>query len=122
MAHYNDGMRPIDLQEALNRAMGEKEFLAMLLEEFIAGLAEQIEALRASIDRQDDATLVKLSHTIKGAAGTLSAKALADSALRLEAAGRAADFQNSSSLVDAMAKEVDRLRDYWEEIDWSRVN
>ena len=122
MAHRNGATHPLDLHEALDRAMGEKEFLATLIEEFIAGLGEQLDGLRASISQQDRTTLVKLSHAVKGAAGNLSAKALAVAAQRLEAAGRTADFKTSAVLLDEMEKEVVRLRDYWVGIDWSYIN
>jgi len=113
---------PIDIREALDRAMGEKEFLETLLEEFTEGLSEQIGQMRRAISKQDRTTLTKQSHTLKGAAGNLSAKTMAAVVLRLEKAGQGGDFQTSAKLVDEMEKEAARLQQYLEQVDWSRVN
>jgi len=113
---------PIDIKEALDRAMGEKEFLMMLLEEFSQGLADQIEQLRQAIARQDGAALTRQSHTLKGAAGNLSAKAMAAVVRRLEAAGEKGDFASSEKLVNDMEGEAMRLQRYLGQIDWSNLN
>jgi HPt (histidine-containing phosphotransfer) domain-containing protein len=113
---------PIDLHEALERAMGEKEFLEMLIAEFTDGLESELEHLRAAIKQEDLATLAKHSHTLKGAAGNLSAKALATAIKRLEEAGRGGDFRKSVQLVEDVASEAVRLRAYMAQVDWSGVN
>ena len=113
---------PIDLHEALNRAMGEKEFLAMLIEEFTDGLDDELAVLRQAITRQDCRMLTEHSHTLKGAAGNLSAKALASAIKRLEEAGRGGDLQQSAALVDEIESEALRLRKFMAQVDWSGVN
>ena len=113
---------PIDLQEALDRAMGEKEFLALLIEEFTDGLETELDRLRQAISREDHQTLTKQSHMLKGAAGNLSAKALAMAIRRLEEAGRGGDFQKSAVIVDEVESEAVRLRTYMDQVDWSGVN
>ena len=122
MTEYMIKTPPIDIQEALDRAMGEKEFLVMLLEEFSDGLTAQIEKMRVAIDQQDRATLTQQSHTLKGAAGNLSAKAMAAVVMRLEQAGRSGDFETSSKLMAEMEMEATRLRQYLEKFDWSGLN
>lgn len=122
MTENGAGTPPVDLREALDRAMGEKEFLAMLFEEFYDGLKAQIEQLRQAISHEDHAALSKQSHTLKGAAGNLSIKAMATVVKRLEAAGRGGDFQESLRLVDEMESEAVRLRNYLDHLDWSSVN
>lgn len=113
---------PIDIHEALDRAMGEKEFLVTLLEEFTEGLTDQIGQMRLAISQQDRTTLTKQSHTLKGAAGNLSAKTMAAVVLRLEKAGQGGDFQTSAKLIDEMELEAVRLQQYLRQIDWSSVN
>lgn len=122
MTAFINSEPPIDIQEALDRAMGEKEFLMMLLEEFSQGLADQIEQLRRAIARQDGTALTRQSHTLKGAAGNLSAKAMAAVVRRLEAAGEKGDFASSEKLVRDMEGEALRLQRYLGQIDWSSVN
>ncbi|NQU04427.1 MAG: response regulator, partial [Syntrophaceae bacterium] len=57
---------PIDLDSALERAMGNKEFLNKMIHGFTKSMPYQIESLRGLIEQGDGDALRKHAHSLKG--------------------------------------------------------
>ena len=79
---------PIDYEKALVRAMGDKEFLKEILQEFIADLPQQLEVLETAVSNTDAEALAKQAHTLKGASANLAADEMSAAALKLEQMGK----------------------------------
>jgi len=113
---------PIHIAEALDRAMGNRELLEMLLNEFIRNMPEKIELLATAIQKEDADSLVQYAHTLKGASASLSAKGISGLAFSLEKMGREKNFARAGRVMDELQKETDRLSEHVRHIDWNAVS
>ena len=74
----------IDVEDVLQRLEGDEDLLHMLLDEFAKQFADAIAEIQAAVGQADAELARRLVHTLKGAAGNLSAQKLQDAALALE--------------------------------------
>jgi CheY-like chemotaxis protein/HPt (histidine-containing phosphotransfer) domain-containing protein len=102
---------PIDLETALPRFVGDKEFFREMLEEFLDSAPKQLEKLTDAIETGDAKVVEKEAHSIKGAAGNLGANAFAQVALRLEILGRKKDLAGAKILISDLKAELKRLEE-----------
>jgi len=100
----------IDTEAALNRMDGDLEFLHELLEIFADELSILVPAIRAAIDRQDGTALAAAAHTLKGAAASVAANAVAEAAYQLEQMGRTRDFRSTDSVLASLDMAIDGQR------------
>ena len=110
--------RPLDFEKALERAMGDKEFLKMLLDGFIQELPGQIESIKAAIAGTDASRLTEQAHKIKGAAAYLSACEISAAAKSLEEIGRRGNMDRADEMLSVLVKESKRLAEYLERAKW----
>jgi two-component system sensor histidine kinase/response regulator len=110
--------QPVDFEKALERAMGDKDFLKMLLEGFIQELPDQIESIKAAIAGTDASGLTEQAHKIKGAAANLSACEISDAAKSLEEIGRSRKLDQADRMLSVLVKEGKRLAEYVERAEW----
>jgi len=110
--------QPLDFEKALERAMGDKEFLKMLLEGFIQELPGQIESIKAAIAGADASGLTEEAHKIKGAAANLSACEISEAAKSLEEIGRSRNMDGADQMFSVLVKESKRLAEYMERAEW----
>ncbi|MGA8180899.1 MAG: response regulator, partial [Desulfobacterales bacterium] len=110
--------QPLDFEKALERAMGDKDFLKMLLEGFIQELPSQIESIKAAIAGTDPVALTEQAHKIKGAAANLSACEIFDAAKALEEIGRSRNMAQADQMLIVLVKESQRLAEYMERAEW----
>ncbi|MEJ2658436.1 MAG: response regulator [Desulfobacterales bacterium] len=109
---------PLDLENALERAMGDKDFLKMLLDGFIQELPNQIESIKAAVAGTDASALIEQAHKIKGAAANLSAFGVSDAAKLLEKIGREQNMDQADQMLEVLLKEGKRLVEYIERAEW----
>ena len=114
----NEEMPSLDFDKALERAMGDKDFLKMLLEGFIQELPDQIESIKMAIAATDAIMLTEVAHKIKGAAANLSACGISDTAKSLEEIGRSQKMDQADQVLNVMLKEGQRLTEYIAQIEW----
>ncbi|MGB7060939.1 MAG: PAS domain S-box protein [Candidatus Zixiibacteriota bacterium] len=110
-----DGSRPvipIDLEAALDRFDGDKEFLTNMLQEFLDSASGQLETLEKAVEREDAELIEREAHSIKGAAGNLGATGIADVSLKLELLGRKADLSGGNEVIARLKTEFKRLEKY----------
>jgi two-component system sensor histidine kinase/response regulator len=110
--------QPLDFEKALERAMGDKDFLKMLLEGFIQELPGQIESIKAAIAGMDASALTEQAHKIKGAAANLSAGEISEAAKSLEEIGRSQHMDQADQMLTVLVKESKRLAEYLERAKW----
>ena len=109
---------PIDVDEALDRAMGNRELLEMLLNEFVQKAPEKIESIETAIRQGDADSVAKQAHSLKGASASLSAKGISAMAQSLEKVGRENRLVDAKHVMHEMKKEFDRLAEYIQNIEW----
>jgi CheY-like chemotaxis protein/HPt (histidine-containing phosphotransfer) domain-containing protein len=112
---------PIDFKKAIKRAMGDKEFLKKMLEQFTMSMPVQVQALKAAIEEGNAEILQREAHTLKGSAANLSADNIAAAALRLEQMGREKDLTAGEQTFGELEAELTRFEAYLGRIDWSQV-
>jgi PAS domain S-box-containing protein len=110
--------QPLDLEDALERAMGDKDFLKMLLGEFVQGLPDQIESLKVAVAGTDTVALAEQAHKLKGAAANLSAYGVSSAAKSLEEIGRSQNMDEANQVLEVLLNESKRLTEYIERVEW----
>ena len=108
----------LDFDKALERAMGDKDFLKMLLDGFIEEMPSHIESIKSAIAITDTKMLTELAHKIKGAAANLSAYGISDTAKTLEEIGKSQKLDQADQMLSVLMKESKRLAAYVEQINW----
>jgi PAS domain S-box-containing protein len=110
----SEEIQPLDLEKALERTMGDKEFLKMLLGGFIQELPDQIESLKVAVADTDTVALIERAHKLKGAAANLSAYGISSAAKSLEEIGRSQKMGQAHQILDILLDESRRLTEYVE--------
>ena len=110
--------QPLDFEKALERAMGDKDFLKMLLGGFIQELPDQIESLKIAVADTDAVALTEQAHKLKGAAANLSAYGVSSAAKSLEEIGRSQNMDEANQILEILLHESKRLTEYIERAEW----
>jgi HPt (histidine-containing phosphotransfer) domain-containing protein len=82
-----------------------KELAAMFVEDGPGQLAQ----VRMALEKRDAPSLKLAAHTLKGSVGVFKDQAAYDAALRMEHAGRDADWPTADSTWQDLNREFDRL-------------
>jgi CheY-like chemotaxis protein len=101
---------PMDLEMALDRFEGDREFMVQMCREFLAHLPGRIAELRAAVRSRDANAISRLAHNLKGIALNFSADPLAAVAAALEDRGRREDLADVSALAEQLESETRRLQ------------
>jgi HPt (histidine-containing phosphotransfer) domain-containing protein len=102
-ASQGDNLALLDFEKALERTMGDKEFLQELFQEFLQNAPADIEAIQGLLNMKDADGVRRQAHRIKGSAANLSFLKVAAIALRLETAGR----DNNLAVGEGLLKELE---------------
>ncbi len=103
---------PINLNSALERCAGDKEFLNEMLIEFLELASGQIDELKQAIESNDAETLAKVAHSVKGASANLGAEKLSETALKLEKCGKEAQLQEAEKLLNELNNQIKELDEF----------
>jgi PAS domain S-box-containing protein len=107
------GAPPIDVEAALQRFEGDREFLMEILGEFLDYVPGEVQVLRECRENGDSKRFERSAHSIKGAAANLEVEALRAAALKLEEAGREGRMGSSEELIAQLELEYGRLKTYF---------
>ncbi len=99
-----------DEHALLNRVMGDRDLASKLIAGFLQEVPQRLHDLRRSLNEGDLSGLRLQAHSIKGAAATLSANVLRDSANALQKAATANDLAGSAELLPRMQEQFEQLR------------
>ncbi|WP_082897045.1 PAS domain S-box protein [Thalassotalea crassostreae] len=102
--HLPDSFENIDIDDGLNRTMGDKVLYQKLLLKFVDGQSDFYTKFAAAIDSEDIELATRLAHTLKGLAGNIGAKSLYQAADLLEGTAKANQIQ--ARCVDEVEKEL----------------
>jgi HPt (histidine-containing phosphotransfer) domain-containing protein len=99
-----------DGQALMKRVMGDRNLAGKLIDGFLREVPNQLANLRKLLDRGDLPGLRLQVHTMKGAADTLSAGSLRDSANAMQEAILANDLEGGVELLPRMEEQFEQLR------------
>jgi HPt (histidine-containing phosphotransfer) domain-containing protein len=102
----------VDRKAALERTMGDEQFLSQLLQEFADWLVDMRERIGAAIADKDVKTLAKEANLLAGAAGNMGAEALSDAAFGLETASRKGVIQEVRLSFRKLEQEAESFAAY----------
>jgi HPt (histidine-containing phosphotransfer) domain-containing protein len=112
----------IDISEALNRAMGDADFLQMMLAEFQRTIPDFLSRINQALEISDMESLAKDAHQFKGTAANLGAKIIAAVALKLEQIGKSGNSKNGESAYVELQEAVTAFNHHLARIEWSTIN
>ena len=111
----------LDIPEALNRAMGDVDFLQMMLDEFQRMIPDFMTRIEQAVQFNDMDALSKDAHQFKGTAANLGAKSIAAAALELEQIGKSGKTDGSASALSELQAAVSRFTEHLPQVEWSAV-
>ncbi len=106
------GDPPIDLERAVREFDADREFLRELVGGFLNNVREQVELLRAAMEKGDAETVRREAHSIKGGAANICAESLSLAAWKLETAGKSGSLDNGREMLGELQHEFCRLEGY----------
>lgn len=117
-----EDMKIIDIPEALNRAMGDIDFLKTMIKELQKTIPAFVTRIRQAMHAADFDTLGKESHQFKGAAANLGAKDLAHAALKLEQIGKSGKIEGATEAFAQLEKSAAAFNQFLGGLDWSSIS
>jgi HPt (histidine-containing phosphotransfer) domain-containing protein len=107
--HDVDAAATLDAALAeLEETVGDREFVAELIGDFLAGLPAQLVELRAACSGGDLGQLHRGAHTLKSNAATFGAEGFALACRELEQAARGGESAEAGDLVARVEAEAAR--------------
>lgn len=97
-------------KELVARLSGDQTLARKIVVGFLGDVPEQLVKLRDAIEQCDPKSIRLLTHTLKGAAATVSAPALHALSLQLQEAATAEDWTRLARLFSNLEKEVERFK------------
>jgi HPt (histidine-containing phosphotransfer) domain-containing protein len=104
--------KPFDFEMAVEEFGGNSEVVSSLIEKFIEEAETQIKNITDALEGQDNETMRKEAHKIRGAAGNLVAMPLSLAAENLEELVKSGDIDNAAEKVKELQEEFMRLKEY----------
>ncbi len=100
---------PVNIEAALERCGGDREFLDEMLNEFLEFSRTQIVQLTEAIEKSDLPVMTREAHSIKGAAANLGIDDLSKTALELELLGKQEQLEGAKDLLDKLNEQINIL-------------
>lgn len=130
----NDTDRPVDIEyvreygcdhicwsELIARLAGEKSFVSQLVEIFVTDNAQRIEDMDFAIADSQMETLVRIAHSMKGAAYSVSAIRLSELAEKMEDVAGSAQVVGVEELMEALRQEFGVLKEIMTMEGWMEI-
>jgi two-component system sensor histidine kinase/response regulator len=99
----------VDRVSLLDRVEGDQELLAEIIQVFLADAPQLLVAMQNALQQGDMILLERTAHSMKGAAGNMSALAAVNAASELEQSAKKKDAESSKSSLAALQGAVERL-------------
>ncbi|MDA8138110.1 MAG: Hpt domain-containing protein [Desulfobacteraceae bacterium] len=109
----------IDLDDALNRALGDAAFLKMMFDEFHQTLPEFIATIEEAVRKADMASLDRTAHQLKGASANLGVVSVSAASLTLERIGKSNKPDGAAQALETLQKAVEDFKHQLAGIDWA---
>jgi HPt (histidine-containing phosphotransfer) domain-containing protein len=89
---------------------GDAEFLAELVEMFLADVPSRLAAMREYVKAEDPGSLERTAHTLKGTCANMGATRMAVLCAELEKAGGSGELGQAPGLLSELEEEFDSVR------------
>jgi CheY-like chemotaxis protein len=99
----------VDRVSLLDRVEGDQELLAEIIKVFLADAPQLLGEMQNALQQGDMISLERSAHSMKGAAGNMSALATVNAASQLEQSAKKGDAEKSKSNLTALQGAVERL-------------
>lgn len=109
---YTPPELPVNLDAALNRFDGDREFLLEMCKDFRDHLPARMEEINTAYRDGDVNSLHRYAHTLKGISLNFDAAFLAELAGRLETLCKQEKIDDASFLIENIELELNRVRDF----------
>ncbi len=117
-SHVEDSFDPI--QSVLSFG-GKPAIIKKVVEIFVEKTPGQIEVIKEALDLGDFESVVRLAHSLKGAAACICATRFQELAIRMEKAGRNKATQEIDHLAGKLMEEIQLLREAKDKVDWDSL-
>ncbi len=107
---------PVDMKKAMSRVGNDMTFYKEMVKEFVGYVPEKLNLISNGIKAGDFDAIQKNAHSIKGAAGNLSAVKIYSLTLEIENKGRGKNIAGAEDLVAELKREMERLKEFIEKI------
>ena len=94
----------IDLKDFLDRVQDDKDLMLELFDIFMEDYQQKRQELKEAVVKKDYEQIKSLAHSLKGASGNISAKAMRATFVRLEEIGK----NNNLTGMDQLLNDLDR--------------
>jgi CheY-like chemotaxis protein/HPt (histidine-containing phosphotransfer) domain-containing protein len=101
-----DSLPVFDRDELLERLGGREDAMGRFIEMFVRNVAVYMESLISAIERGDGEQMRIQAHTIKGAAGNISAHRVRETAATMEADAREGRLEESACLLQRLKDDI----------------
>ncbi len=95
----NGSHPPFDRSALVERLMGDEALAVRIIEEFVVDTGAHLAALGQAVRNGDARSVLRIGHSVMGAAGNVGALALSEAFARLEAAGLGEDLRDAASVI-----------------------
>jgi HPt (histidine-containing phosphotransfer) domain-containing protein len=112
---------PVHVDQALERALGDRSFLRELMDVFVGSVDDQVLALDVALSAGRWDTAMEIAHKLKGASGNLCAAAIYELARQMEDAAHEGRNADAWRLLDALKQEAARLTAFVAGDEWIDV-
>lgn len=99
----------IDVEELLERVADDQELLLELLDLYVDDYVGKRIALEENMKQNNPTKIENIAHSLKGASGNISAKALRDIFYKLEGMGKSQDLTGAEELLPILDAEYAKL-------------
>ena len=103
---------PLDVQAALVRFSGDKEFFLDMLADFLESLPEKLTEMQKAVDAKDYRLLGVHAHNLKGVSANFNAGELTDLSRQLDECCKSGNCQESGAILANIKEAVKSLDDY----------
>jgi HPt (histidine-containing phosphotransfer) domain-containing protein len=99
----------IDQEALLERVAGDADFLATMVDLFVADAPTRLDAIRAGLQQADANVVERAAHSLKGALATMAADSAAADAFRLEQLGRSGTLEGAAEVLESLERQVEAV-------------
>ncbi|MCP4720366.1 MAG: Hpt domain-containing protein [Desulfobacteraceae bacterium] len=101
--------------------MDDKQFLEMLVNEFVASLSSKIDAVKKAVLEEDPEAVLSAAYSLKGSSANMGADMITVAAQVIETMGEKGDLGMAGKRVGQLENESHRFEEYVTTIKWSEV-
>jgi HPt (histidine-containing phosphotransfer) domain-containing protein len=100
----------LDEAQLMSCVDNDPQLLRDLVDRFLAEYPRLLDGIRVAVDKKDARAAERGAHSLRGSAGNLSAKLVAEAALRLERLAQAEDWVYAEHVLRELESQLERLR------------